>query len=93
MGFAFLGVVIGYLPTMYSAFSQREIEISLLDARAGSPPTAAEFLRRNAGSDGVVIDGLRRWEAWAAQLLETQSRTRSSPITARSTRTSPGSPR
>jgi hypothetical protein len=71
VGFAFLGVVIGYLPTMYSAFSQREIEISLLDARAGSPPTAAEFLRRNAGSDGVVIDGLRRWEAWAAQLLET----------------------
>jgi len=40
----------GYLPTMYSAFSQREIEISLMDARAGSPPTAAEFLRRTAGT-------------------------------------------
>ena len=46
LGFAFLGVVIGYLPTIYSAFSRREIEISLLDARAGSPPTAAELLRR-----------------------------------------------
>ena len=29
MGFAFLGVVIGYLPTIYSAFSRREIEISM----------------------------------------------------------------
>ena len=46
MGFAFLGVVIGYLPVVYSAFSTREIEISLLDARAGSPPSAAEFLGR-----------------------------------------------
>ncbi len=38
LGFGFLGVVIGYLPTIYSSFSRREIEISLLDARAGSPP-------------------------------------------------------
>src|SRR5579863_5114542 len=37
MGFGFLGTVIGYLPTIYSAFSRREIQISLLDARAGSP--------------------------------------------------------
>src|SRR5438552_868485 len=46
MGFAFPGGVIGYLPTIYSAFSRRGIEISLLDVRAGSPPTAAEFLTR-----------------------------------------------
>ena len=46
MGFAFLGVVIGYLPTLYNAFSRREIEISLLDAWAGSPPAAAEVLQR-----------------------------------------------
>src|ERR1017187_1216469 len=46
MGFGFLGAVIGYLPTIYSAFSRREIEISLLDVRAGSPPTAAELIGR-----------------------------------------------
>src|SRR5262250_2385841 len=40
------GMGIGYLPTIYSAFSRREIEVSLLDARAGSPPTAAELLMR-----------------------------------------------
>ncbi len=46
-GFGFLGLMISYLPTLYGAFSQRELNISLLDSRAGSPPTAAELLRRH----------------------------------------------
>ena len=73
MGFGFLGTVVGYLPTAYSAFSQREIEISLLDACAGSPPTAAEFLARNRdfGEHGIGDHVLSSWERWAAQLLET----------------------
>ncbi|HTC56757.1 MAG TPA: ion channel [Candidatus Sulfotelmatobacter sp.] len=78
MGFAFLGVVIGYLPVVYSSFSRREIQISMLDARAGSPPTAAELLVRLAGTsenpaaiDQAVLDGcLRDWERWAGELLE-----------------------
>ena len=72
MGFAFLGVVIGYLPTIYTAFSRREIEISLLDARAGSPPSAAELLTRAAdGLDKGALDGLfHDWERWAAEVLE-----------------------
>jgi hypothetical protein len=72
MGFAFLGVVIGYLPTIYSSFSRREIEISLLDARAGSPPTAAELLARFGTcpqQDGLDLI-LRDWERWAAEVLE-----------------------
>jgi len=72
MGFGFLGVVIGYLPTMYSAFSRREIEISLLDARAGSPPSAAELLTRAVDSlDQGALDRLfQDWERWAAEILE-----------------------
>ena len=72
MGFAFLGVVIGYLPTMYSAFSRREVEISLLDARAGSPPSAAELLTRAVESlDQGSLDRLfQDWERWAAEILE-----------------------
>ncbi len=71
MGFAFLGVVIGYLPVVYSAFNVREIEISMLDARAGSPPTAAEFLGRlGCCPDQSVLDGIfRDWERWCAELL------------------------
>jgi len=73
LGFGFLGTVVGYLPTMYGAFSQREIEISLMDARAGSPPTAAEFVRRTVREldDGGVDEILRAWDRWSAQLLET----------------------
>jgi len=73
MGFGFFATVIGYLPTMYAAFSQREIEIALMDARAGSPPTAAEFLRRTPqGGHGELCDELlAAWERWSAQLLET----------------------
>lgn len=72
-GFGFLGTVVGYLPTMYGAFAQRELEISLMDARAGSPPTAAEFLRRTppSGQGALCDDLLAAWERWAAQLLET----------------------
>jgi Ion channel len=72
LGFAFLGVVIGYLPTIYSSFSRREIEISLLDARAGSPPTAAELLRRfgNPPQQEVLDRIFRDWERWAAEVLE-----------------------
>jgi hypothetical protein len=77
MGFGFLGVVIGYLPVVYGSFSRREIQISMLDARAGSPPTAAELLVRLAGSsenpaiEQTVLDEvLRDWERWAGELLE-----------------------
>src|SRR5438067_9787540 len=72
MGFAFLGVVIGYLPTIYSAFSRREFEISLLDARAGSPPTAAELLTRfgNYPQQAVLDRIFQDWERWAAEVLE-----------------------
>jgi hypothetical protein len=71
-GFGFLGVIIGYLPFIYSAFGQREVNISLLDSRAGTPPTAGELLRRHAYSDGQ--ESLRAlfkdWELWCAELME-----------------------
>lgn len=71
-GFGFLGLMISYLPTLYGAFSQRELNISLLDARAGSPPTASELLRRHAqfADNEVLTPYLRDWETWAAQLME-----------------------
>ena len=71
MGFAFLGVVVGYLPVIYNSFASREIEISLLDARAGSPPSAAEFLDRlGCCPEQTVLDQIfRDWERWCADLL------------------------
>ena len=79
MGFGFLGVVIGYIPVVYSSFSRRELQISMLDARAGSPPSAAELLVRLSGrsedpgvEQSVLDEVLRDWERWSAELLESQ---------------------
>jgi len=71
-GFSFLAVVIGYLPVTYQAFSRREGPISLLDARAGSPPTAGELLwRYRADQSGQRLgELLHEWERWAAEVLE-----------------------
>jgi ion channel len=72
LGFGFLALVLSYLPVIYQAFSRREVNIVLLDARAGSPPTAAELLRRHSGPDGFreLQQLLRDWERWSSQLLE-----------------------
>jgi len=72
LGFIFLALVISYVPILYQAFSRRELRISLLDARAGSPATAVELLRRNCA--GKNIEELRMllhdWEEWCAEMLE-----------------------
>jgi hypothetical protein len=72
IGFAFLGIVIGYLPVIYQGFSRREVTISLLDARAGSPPTASELLRRHSAAEqqDALRELLHEWERWAADVLE-----------------------
>lgn len=72
LGFGFLAVVVGYFPVLYQAFSRREVQISLLDARAGSPPSATEFLRRHTGDHGYeqVHEMLRDCERWSAEIME-----------------------
>ncbi|HSB10191.1 MAG TPA: potassium channel family protein [Blastocatellia bacterium] len=71
LGFAFLALIIGYLPVIYQAFSRRETSTSLLDARAGSPPTASELLRRHSQNIKELDRLLLEWERWSAELLET----------------------
>jgi len=71
-GLGFLAVVMGYFPVLYGAFSRREVTISLLDARAGSPPTAAELMRRHSyeGAEQALSLLLAEWERWSAELME-----------------------
>lgn len=71
-GLGFLAIVIGYLPALNQSFSRREVNISLLDARAGSPPTAAEMLVRHNDEYGMesIRELLHEWERWSAELLE-----------------------
>jgi hypothetical protein len=71
-GFAFLALVIGYLPVLYQAFSRREVTILVVYSRAGTPPTAGSLLVRYAAAErGEVLDQLLiGWERWTAELLE-----------------------
>ena len=72
LGFVFLALVVSYVPVIYQAFSRRELRISLLDSRAGSPATAVELLRRNhVGRSAEELRLLLHdWEAWSADILE-----------------------
>jgi hypothetical protein len=72
-GYAILFVVIGYLPALFQAFSRREVAVSLLDSRAGSPPSASRLISRSGHLGGWrELDlYLAEWETWTAELMET----------------------
>ncbi|HME45989.1 MAG TPA: potassium channel family protein [Syntrophorhabdales bacterium] len=72
VGFAFLALIIGYLPPLNQSFSRREVTISLLDARAGSPPSAAEMLLRHRDTPEMeaLQELLHEWGLWSAEFLE-----------------------
>jgi hypothetical protein len=74
LGFGFLAAILSYLPVLFQAYSRREVSISTLDARAGSPPTAGQLLLRlsRAGNMQSIDAFFIEWERWAAELLESQ---------------------
>jgi hypothetical protein len=74
-GFGYFAIVISYLPVLYQAFGRRESLIALLDARAGSPPSAGRMLLRfppDPGGGQVIDRLLDDAEKWAAEVLEAQ---------------------
>ena len=72
-GVGVLFSVIGYLPSVYGSFSRREIAVSQLGTRAGSPPAAGAILCRAARRERwrELEQDLRAWEEWVAELMET----------------------
>jgi hypothetical protein len=72
-GVGVLFIVIGYLPSVYFGFSRREIAVSQLATRAGTPPTAVHLLRRISERDRweQLRDYLAAAEEWVAELMET----------------------
>jgi hypothetical protein len=78
-GLVVVALQIGYLPTLYAAFNRREIEVTLLSSRAGSPAWGPEILARTrwgfgAEDDGAVMDEFYlQWERWAADLSESHT--------------------
>ena len=75
IGLILVALLIAYLPTMYAAFSRREAAVSLLEVRAGSPPSASEMILRFNRIHGLDALGeqWRAWEAWFADIEESHS--------------------
>lgn len=75
LGLALIAVVIGFLPTLYTTFSRREIAVGRLTTRAGEPPTPAEFLIRlnNIGRIEQIGERWEEWEDWFVELGETHT--------------------
>jgi hypothetical protein len=78
-GLVVVGLQVGYLPTLYSAFNRRETEVSLLGSRAGVPAWGPEILARTRWGidDGdslpVLEDLFTAWERWAAEVAESHT--------------------
>jgi hypothetical protein len=77
---AFFGVitvalVVGYLPSLYSAYSDRERSLMTLDAGGTERITPTALVMAWApDADPKKIDAqFERWEGWAAGILETHS--------------------
>ena len=75
IGLILIALLIAYLPTMYSAFSERETAVSIWDARAGTPPTVVEMVARAHRAEELtnLRDEWIAWEMWFAQLEERQT--------------------
>lgn len=75
IGLILIAILISYLPTMYSAFSQREAAVNKLVVRAGSPPSAIEMIERIWRQRGLDYFPtlMEEWEDWFVYLEESHS--------------------
>ena len=75
IGLVLVALFISYLPTMYSAFQRREVLVTLLEVRAGSPPSAVEMMERFHRIHGLdrLTEMWESWEAWFADVEESHT--------------------
>lgn len=75
LGLIMVGLLIAYLPTMYSAFARREQAVNLLEVRAGNPPNPFDMLSRFNRIHGLdkLGDYWKTWEIWFADVEESHT--------------------
>ncbi len=67
-----VGLLVGYLPSLYASYNRREVDVALLHSRAGEPNWGPEILVRHAivNSSDELMTLWRSWERWAADVAE-----------------------
>ena len=75
VGLGLLGLLIAYLPTIYSGFSRREVQVAQLEVRAGNPPSGVQVLVRAQEMERfhLLDDFWRTWQSWFTELEETHT--------------------
>ncbi len=75
IGLVLVALLISYLPAIYSAFSRREALVTMLEVRAGSPPTAVEMLARfhRLRRLELLSEVWLTWEVWFSELEESHT--------------------
>lgn len=75
IGLIMIALLIAYLPTMYTAFSKRENAVTMLEVRAGSPPSAIEMILRFNRIHGMerLHEVWTTWEEWFANIEESHT--------------------
>ncbi len=75
IGLVLVALLIAYLPTMYAAFARRETAVTMLEVRAGSPPSAIEMFQRYHRIHNLseMGDLWVTWEIWFADVEESHT--------------------
>ena len=75
IGLILVALLISYLPTMYSAFARRETTVTMLEVRAGDPPSAVTMLVRYHSIQGLedLSELWKTWETWFADIQESHT--------------------
>lgn len=79
LGLLLMTLLISYLPTIYQAFSRRELVVARLELRAGTPPSACALLSW-LNRSGSLLDDAAQWEQWEAWFVEIEESHTSLPI-------------
>lgn len=68
-----IAMLIGFLPTIYSSYLEREVDVTMLSAMGGEPAWGPEFLARHALADNIdtLPETFARWSRWASAVRMT----------------------
>ncbi|MBI1377901.1 MAG: hypothetical protein GC157_10530 [Frankiales bacterium] len=67
-----VGLLVGYLPSLYASYNRREVDVALLHSRSGEPNWGPEIIGRHAIINSIdeMSTLFRGWERWAADVAE-----------------------
>jgi hypothetical protein len=86
VGLGLVALLISFLPSIYASFQRRELMVSMLQVRAGNPPTAVKLIVRHhrigllGDAGNQASDLFRQWEIWFADVEESHTSQGSLPF-------------